>query len=146
MSCTPIIVDHIYGEAALDTQLLAGGGHEHSDSVTIAFQYSYATGHGAVGKGTYLTPLSSSYAPRVPPKTTTTPNTATTQSTATTTSNSLYQKKFFYDDSTAYLIPALNVVYTVSLSVMFDSALCAATGSLVTTWFVGILSQTFKND
>jgi hypothetical protein len=136
----PIQVDHIYGEVALDTQLLAGGGHEHSDSATIAFKYSYATGNGIVGKGTYLTPLSSSYAPRVPPETTTTPNTATTRSTSTSTSNTLYQTKFFYDDSTAYLIPALNVVYTVSLSVVFDPALCVATGSLVTTWFVQILT------
>ena len=80
----PIEVDHIFAEVSLDTQLLAGGGHEHFDSATIAFQYSYATGNGIFGQGTYLTPLSSSYAPRE------------TQDT----SNILYQAKFYYDDST----------------------------------------------
>jgi hypothetical protein len=112
------------------------GKHEQSDIATIAFQYSYNTGMGIVGDGTYLTPLSSSYAPRVAPETTTTANTAITQVTTTTTSNTLYEAKYFYDDSTAYLIPALNVVYSVSLNVVFDLALCLATGSLVTTWYV----------
>jgi hypothetical protein len=119
-----------------------GGGNEHSDSATIAFQYSYTTGNGIVGDGTYLTPLSSRYAPRVAPRTTASPDTttassttATTRSTATTTSNTLYQSKFFYDDSTAYLIPALNVVYSVTLNVSFDSALCKAASSLITTWY-----------
>ncbi len=34
-----------------ETQLLSGGGHEHSDSATIAFQYSYQTGAEQFGAG-----------------------------------------------------------------------------------------------
>jgi hypothetical protein len=128
----------------LDTQELKGGGHEHSDSATIAFKYSYTTGNGIFGQNTYLTPLSSSYAPRIEPTTTTTTGTGTATTTATaaaattatTASNTFYDKKFFYDDSTAYLIPALNVVYSVTLEVSFDSLLCKATSSLITTWYV----------
>jgi hypothetical protein len=35
---------------------------------------------------------------------------------------------------TEYLVPALNIVYSVSLHVVFDEKLCQATGSPVYTW------------
>ncbi len=37
---------------------------------------------------------------------------------------------------TEYLVPALNIVYSVSLHVIFDEKLCQATGSPVYTWLV----------
>ena len=43
------------------------------------------------------------------------------------------------DDQTAYLVPALNVVFSLSLDVSFDRALCKAVGRQFTTWSVGVI-------
>jgi len=40
------------------------------------------------------------------------------------------------DQQTMYLIPALNIVYSLSLHVRFDRDLCKAVGKPVTTWFL----------
>jgi hypothetical protein len=38
------------------------------------------------------------------------------------------------DQQTMYLIPALNIVYSLSLQVRFDLDLCKAAGQPITTW------------
>ena len=41
------------------------------------------------------------------------------------------------DDATMFLTPALNIVFSQSLNVVFDPTLCLATGNEVTTWSLG---------
>ena len=46
---------------------------------------------------------------------------------------------------TEYLVPALNIVYSVSLRVVFDEKLCQATGAPVYTWLVLICLQNISS-
>ena len=123
-----------------------------SKSVQIAFSFSYATSSDPGGNSF------SGYTAPVDTQTTPAPQAGQSQASSSTTvdPNSVRQGKhafvtifyivsksslnnlvtgmYNYADQTAYLVPALNVVYSLALDVTFDRGLCTAIGKKIYTW------------